>query len=283
MTALIFLSSIPLGGGWGFHFSASAAYKSNRAKMFAGESYFIISQATCEHYFAEIDFSNPPPFDSGFLAWANNLTHPEVSDALIGKFIQYYGTHFLADTMFGAKFIQQHKMSQSKYSDYENSEISVEAQASYAGLMNIGAGFSLTEEQRQAAMQFSKDVETSTITVGSAPPSNGDAMTWAASAQNNPLPTRYSLMGIDILFSELFQSVLPYPVKAYGHLRQKLSKAVAAHCEQLKSDKKIPSCEAATQIESPGIIFDPTLKAGKLVCTSAMGFTGCFRTVLKIL
>ena len=57
----------------------------------------------------------------------------------------------------------------------------------------MGGRFSLDSEQREAALEFAKSVETTTVTVGSAPPSNGDAMTWASAVKENPVPIKYSL------------------------------------------------------------------------------------------
>ena len=85
--------------------------------------------------------------------------------------------------------MKQHKVSQTKYKELREKSISVEAQASYSGKFSVGGGFSLHSEQRSAASTFQRSVETNTITVGAAPPSNGDALTWVSSVQENPVPT----------------------------------------------------------------------------------------------
>ena len=79
-----------------------------------------------------IDFTNPPPFDPGFLAWAKRLADPQVSNKTVLEFIEYYGTHFFTDVTFGAKYVQRHKVSQAAYESLKKSSISVEVQASYA-------------------------------------------------------------------------------------------------------------------------------------------------------
>ena len=68
--------------------------------------------------------------------------------------------------------------------------MSVEAKASYSGLFSVGGGFGFSNAQSQAVSQFNEKVETKTITVGSAPPKNGDAMEWAAQAKETPVPYR---------------------------------------------------------------------------------------------
>ena len=243
------------GGGWGFEFSASAGYKKDTAEMSTGESLFVLSHAECQNYYSVIDFENPPPFDPSFLARAKKLAN-SVSDDAIMDFIEYYGTHFFSDVTYGAKFVQHHKVSQKTYESLKKSQISVEAQASYSGLFSIGGGFSLDKEQSEAASNFSKSVETTTFTMGSTPPSNGDAMTWAASVDENPVPMLYSLSAIDILFTEPFvKNLLPGD---YNATRQKLESASHIYCQSLKNKGMVHSCEPHFQLESAGVDIQET-------------------------
>ena len=64
-------------------------------------------------------------------------------------------------------------------------------QASYSGLFSVGAGFGFSESQASAVANFNSKVETETISVGSEPPKDGDAKTWAANAKETPLPYKY--------------------------------------------------------------------------------------------
>ena len=64
----------------------------------------------------------------------------------------------------------------------------------------------------KAVSEFQQSVEMSTFTVGAAPPSNEEAMTWAASVQENPVPTLYTLSEIHHLFSGQFIKGLPVNV-----------------------------------------------------------------------
>ena len=245
------------GGGWGFEFSASTGYKKDTAEMSTGEFLFVISQAECQNYYSMIDFSNPPPFDPGFLSRAKALADPKISDEAVLEFIEYYGTHFFTEVTFGAKFVQNHKISQKTYESLKKSKISVEAQASYSGLFSIGGGFSLDKEQSEAASNFAKSVETTTYTLGSTPPSNGDAMTWAASVDQNPVPMLFSLSSIDELFTETFAKGLP-PGFDYNAVRQKLTNTSHIYCGALEKQGMVHLCEARFQLESEGVeIFEP--------------------------
>ena len=257
------------GGGWGFEFSASAGYKKDTAEMSTGEFLFVISQAEYQNYYSVIDFFNPPPFDPGFLAKAKELADPTVSDEAVLEFIQYYGTHFFTEVTFGAKFVQHHKISQKTYESLKKSKISVEAQASYSGLFSIGGGFSLDKEQSEAASNFAKSVETTTYTVGSTPPSNGDAVTWAAFVDQNPVPMLYSLSSIDILFTEPFAKDLP-PGFDHNAVRQKLNNASHIYCRDLKQQGMVHSCETSFYLESEGVdIIEPGIS--KKIDSAARG------------
>ena len=177
--------------------------------MSSGEFLYIISQAQCRYYFSKMDLTEPPPFQPGFVRWAKTLAKPDANENDVIQFIKYYGTHFVTEVTFGARFTKNHKVSQTKYEELRSKKISVEAQASYSRLFSVGGGFSMDKEQRSAASNFQKSVQTSTITVGAAPTSNGDAMTWASSVKENPVPITYSLSAIHNLFTERYSKHLP--------------------------------------------------------------------------
>ncbi|XP_078353926.1 uncharacterized protein LOC144638601 [Oculina patagonica] len=240
------------GGGWGFEFSASASYNKDTSEMSTGEFLYVMSHAECQNYYSMVDFQNPPPFDPGFLAAANKLADPKASPEDVLEFIKYYGTHFFTDVTFGAKFVQKHKVSQTAYQSLKKSKISVEVQASYSGLFSIGGGFSLDKEQSEAASNFAKNVTTTTFTLGSTPPANGDAMTWAASVQQNPVPMLYSLSQIDNLFTGQFTNHLT-PGVNYNLVREKLSDVSQQYCRVLKEKGTVHSCESKFHLEAAGI------------------------------
>jgi len=248
--------SLYSGSGWGFEFSASTEYKKDTAEMSSGEFLIVLSHAECQNYYSIIDFTNPPPFDPGFLSWAKKLAVPKTSDEAIMEFVQYYGTHFFSDVTFGAKFVQHHKLSQKTYESLKTSEISVEAQASYSGLFSIGGGFSLDKKQSEAASNFSKSVETITYTVGSTPPSNGDALTWAASVDQNPVPMLYSLSPIDVLFTEPFTKSLPRDVN-YTAIRENLRNVSQVYFHALAKAGLVHSSDLRFHLRSEGVdIFE---------------------------
>ena len=228
------------GGGFGFEFSASASYQKSTSDMSSGEYVYIISKAQCTSYFSRIDFENPPPFDDGFLAAARALTADGSNSQDVLNFIDTYGTHFVDEVTFGSSYTQKHKMSSTTFSERSNEKFSVEVQAGYSGAFSVGGGFSLDSEQQRAASNFAKSVETTTVTVGSAPPSNGDAMTWASVSKENPVPIKYSLRPIADLFTAKFHTNSGINLSA---IRRKLRNAPQKSCQALKSQGEPVSCE----------------------------------------
>lgn len=229
------------GGGWGFKFSASASYKESVAQMSSGEYLYIVSQAQCRYYFSKLDATDPPPFHPGFVSWAKKLGSSDAGQDDLVQFIEYFGTHYVSEVTFGARFMKQHKVSQTSYEELREKEMSVEAQASYSGLFSVGGGFSMDSKQRNAVSNFQKSVETSTITVGAAPPSNGDAMTWASSVQENPVPTTYSLSPVYDLFTERYAKHLPgIDLNA---MRERLINTSRNYCRILREKGRIDSCD----------------------------------------
>ncbi|XP_045167745.2 uncharacterized protein LOC123531028 [Mercenaria mercenaria] len=195
------------GGGFGVAFSASAGYKQALTDLSSSESVYIVSTAHCNYYISKFKKETPPPFTPMFFDWIRKLNSSTSNDTY-SDFFDTFGTHFAKEITFGARFTYEHKMKSSLYKTKREQGVNVAAQASYSGIFSVSGGFSLTSEQRQEASEFSKSVETKTITVGAAPPANGDAMTWASTVQNNPVPAEYILEPIEMLFQEEYMGNL---------------------------------------------------------------------------
>ena len=224
------------GGGFGFSFSASASYQKATSEMSSGEYVYIISKAQCTSYFSEIDLSSLPPFDEGFQSFATKLEGASSTDQDVSDFIETYGTHFLESVTFGSSYTQEHRMKSTDYKTMSSQKFGVTARASYSGLFSAGGGFSLDSEQQAAASEFNKKVETTTVTVGSAPPSNGDAMTWASVVKESPVPIKYKLRPIADLFTAKFGN-------NKSTVYTKLKDAPLKSCRLLKSQGEPISCE----------------------------------------
>ncbi|XP_060608246.1 uncharacterized protein LOC132760315 [Ruditapes philippinarum] len=182
-----------------FAFSSSFGYRKMTSTLDRKKSVYIISSATCDYYFVKLRKQMPPSFDDDFLIWLSKLDASDSNTTYI-EFMDRFGTHFLSEVTFGARFSNEYEMSLSDYQSIKESGYSASARASFTGKVSIGAGFSLETSQRQAAQEFSERVETHTKTVGAAPPSNGDALTWASEVKDNPVPSKLTLKNIEDLF-----------------------------------------------------------------------------------
>lgn len=226
------------GGGWGVRFSASAGYKKATRELASGNSVYVVSKATCKYYTSVIDRLSPPPFDEDFLALAKKM---EKSTSDVVRFLDLYGTHFLETIEFGAKFIYENKISTENYMSMQSENINVKVQASYSGLFSLGGGFGMDSDQRNVAVSFSKKVETSTVTVGAAPPSTGDAMEWASTVKTSPLPIEYKLTDINELFTATFMkdTGINYGL-VHDHLQHVQHSGV--YCRALKARGLVETC-----------------------------------------
>ncbi|XP_053397893.1 uncharacterized protein LOC128556506 [Mercenaria mercenaria] len=240
------------GGGWGASFSASAGYKKSSSQMATGESVYILSSAYCHYYFSKLVKRSSPPFEPVFLSWIERLNSTNLKDIYL-EFFDTYGTHFATEVTFGARFTYVHKMSSEEYETQSVKGVNVAAEASYSGLFSVGGGFQMDSSQREAAAEFSKSVETKTITVGAAPPANGDAMTWASTVKDSPVPSKYKLSSIEELFTEKYMN----PTELHVNLdliSQNINAYKYEYCRYLMLKGEVDSCESL----SPGMVLDKT-------------------------
>lgn len=266
-------SSVEASGGYGgFSFSASSSYKKASSEVSTGQKVYITSWATCTYYFSKIDLVQPPPLHPSFYRWVKRLER-NTSEANLLAFVKYYGTHFASSVVFGARFMKQHSMTSQSYQTAITRKISVSAQASYSGLVSVSGGFSLDKSQREAASKFSQEVETTTITVGAPPPSNGDAIFWASAVKENPVPTSYKIEPIANLFTKAFMKGTGIN---YNLIRTKLVGIEKRYCQQMLHKGIVNNCNNSVPV---GIVIrnhylvgavhpHPKFKASESSCIS---------------
>ena len=194
------------------------------------------------YYFRKIDLTQPPPLHPGFYRWTKSLER-NYSTANLLKFVKYYGMHFPTSVVFGARLMKQYSMISNSYKT--SREISVSAQPSYSGFISVGGGFSLNESERKAASEFNKEVKTRTITVGAAPPSNGEATYWASTVKENPVPTSYEIEPISSLFTNVFMAGTGIN---YNFLKKKLLGVEKLYCQQLLHSGTVNTCEETVSV-----------------------------------
>ena len=82
-------------------------------------------------------------------------------------------------------------MSKTTREAMKSSGASVEAQLGYSGFgVSVSGGFGYSQSNSETTKRFKQSVKTETITVGSPPPKDGDAMSWASSVKQTPVPYR---------------------------------------------------------------------------------------------
>ena len=266
------------GGGWGAHFSASAGYKESSSVVSTGESVFILSKASCNYYYMRLLEDDAPPFDPLFMEWIIKLNNTE-DESVYVKFFERYGTHFLKEVKFGASFTYEHKMSSSSYKSEQENGVNVAASASYSGLFSVGASFSMDTDQKKAASEFRKKVETKTITIGAAPPANGDALTWASTVKESPVPVSYVLGSMEELFTETFmdKSHVANQFIAFEAISKRIVDNKQKYCEVLQYQGLVDDCAAL----SPGISMKKTRLYNHFTKQKASSVGKCVDTCYK--
>merc|ERR1719341_1701259 len=137
----------------------------------------------------------------------------------VREFIEYFGTHILRDS----------------YSQMESEGFDVSAAASYSGFgFSVGAEFSMSSKQQSASSRFNEEVETYTTSVGSAVPQDGDAMTWASTVKDNPVP-----MGIQLIpISNVLKPQYTGEVFDQGFV-DKFTEVLGGYCDYLKANGEL--------------------------------------------
>ncbi|XP_045208038.2 uncharacterized protein LOC123559932 [Mercenaria mercenaria] len=264
--------------GWGASFSASGGYKSSSSEIAKGESVYIISTAKCQYYFSKLIPDASPRFDDTFKQWLFKLhntqsSSPDFSQIYI-EFLDRYGTHFPTQVTFGARYTYEHKMTASEYQKQTESGVNVAVQASYSGLFSIGGGFELDSSQRESASNFAKSVETKTITVGAAPPANGDATTWASEVKTSPVPTAYTLSSIESLFTEQYMKNTDID---YKRIAKNINSHKLKYCRYLQITGQVESCKEL----AIGITLQHTMMENSKKTLAVASLSVCIETCLE--
>lgn len=225
---------------FGVSFSASAGYKSAMSMMSSGKFKVILSSAHCHYYFTKLNRVRPPKLSREVTDWLNRVNETyankrKLDQGSLQQFVQYFGSHITEEALYGARFTYKHKISSTKKASSKSTEISMslEAQANFGSLLSLGGGFGMTSAQKEAAQSFQEKVETTTISVGAPPPYNGDAMQWASTVKETPVPVKVSLLPIYNLFNEEFMSSYGYNTNLLREIREGLKQTLRHYCLHL--------------------------------------------------
>jgi len=240
-------AEISIGGGFaGIAFSASSGYKQISEGTKSSKTVYIESKADCRVFKGHIEYYNPPLFYSVFVKALKYLSEKDFEkfkdDYYI--FIDYYGTHFIDTINMGARFGYMQKMSAEEYSSMNSSQIKAALSASGYG---VSGSASFASSNSNSSSKSNSSIETKIISIGAPPPADGNTLTWAASAINEPMPISYKLRP----FMEIFNNSL-FNLKQLNEsaaniniikLRDNLKKAHDNYCsDYLKKNGSLLYC-----------------------------------------
>lgn len=178
------------------------------------------------------------------------------------EFIRRRGTHYFTGIVMGAKYGFFSTVTKSGWTKMASQGIKVSLAASYSAMVKVGVK-TTTDVQREQGSTFDKEVtETKQITVGSTPPADGSAVTWANNCFNYPMPVKYTLDSIANLFTSRF---LPN-VSNVDNLQNNIKSALGEYCGYLKSKNLIKDC-VESDVDKPL----PTVSTACRLCAGGCG------------
>ena len=252
------------GGGFGVSFSASAGYKEASSTVQSGKYKLIISTARCKYYFAKLNYLDLPEFSPEVMEWIGRMNHSlatrgVIDDTLVFNFVDYFGTHVPSEMVYGARFTYESKVTSSNYNKMSSSEISVEVKASYSGVISVGGGTELTKSQQDAATEFREKSVTSTISVGAPPPIDGNAMTWASTVKDTPVPVEFDLIPIYELFdNRKFSLRQHFGSETSRMIRNKIIEIASKYCRMSLAKGVDVQCDDDSVIKIDNYAIDTT-------------------------
>jgi hypothetical protein len=191
---------VSVKGGWGgVSFGASASYKQVSEGLSNSKKAFIESKADCRVFEGHLEYYNPPLFYSTFidaLKFLKNKTFEDNKQEYY-TFIDYYGTHFLDEIVMGARFGYLEKTTLEELQEKASKEYGVGISASGWGM---GASANVNGENSKSNSSTNSNKDIKIFSIGAPPSADGNAMTWAASSINEPMPISYKLRPIIEIF-----------------------------------------------------------------------------------
>ena len=191
------------GGAYGVSFSASTAFQQATTDIQENNKVYTLSDATCFDYSSRFNPTQKPPLYEHFVTELRTLVANDDSD-IYHHFFDSYGTHFPTEMKFGSRYTREYIMTSEQYEYISESSYSVTAQAEYEGLVSVGAGLGLSEEQINAAQNFQENVQINIYTIGALPVASGHVEDWASVVHESPAPYEYTLESIDNLFTQKY-------------------------------------------------------------------------------
>lgn len=235
------------GSKKGVEFSASVGYEKEVTSIDKSHLTKIESSATCQYFLAypQITPENKPCFSHDFESKVEQLVREVknggIKDSTAYGIFENFGTHYLKQALYGAKYTYMYTMKTSDYNKMVKEGVNVEAAVKYAGEKNSGSiGVSVATEKEIKFSKFEENTKYTTYTYGSVPPSNKDANEWASKVRLHPEPIKYEVDPISDLFdASKFNSKCIKDMFANENDRESikigLENKLKTYCQHLKS------------------------------------------------
>jgi len=224
--------------GYSAKFSASFDYKKVAKSTFNRSYLYTHSDVSCCSYMAQVLTFDPPMLSDGFRAAVGTLTEEYDKDIYM-RVIRYFGTHFVSAAQMGALFGQQSKVSTEAWTTMLETGFDIKTGASFSAFGVTASASYMSKDDKQKAQEFSsKSTEQKTYTIGAAPPSDNNPMTWVKETKASPAPMTLKLTSILSLFDDL------YGVKVSAAVKANMKKALDEYCNYLLDQNEVASCSA---------------------------------------
>ena len=185
----------------GVTFSASASFQNIAEETSKNKKAWVYSRSDCKVYTGEMDTYNPPKLHRSFLSALKSLQKNtfDVKPEAYWKFIKTFGTHFVYDMKMGARFGAMSKISQTELSKMMSNKVSFSRSIGIKDIISLTNNISNENVTTSKATSSFEDIKV--FTIGSLPPEDYKASTWASKAQLEPMPIAYDVLPIIEIFS----------------------------------------------------------------------------------
>jgi len=231
------------GGFLGASFSASADYKKIKDEKATSNYVYTITTGECIVYKAIIDDYYPPVLDANFKKTIMERLPEAYDNDEYFKFVNSYGTHFVSEVLMGSRMSVINSLKEKDRTELISRGVDIKASAGYSGLATIKVSGGVDKESKNTELFKSKIQKTEIHCIGSDPPKDGDANSWANQVVREPMPVKYVLMPI----YELIDMENLYLTEADSRVKKvqdNVRKALDQYCTNLKKQDPSLTCNS---------------------------------------
>jgi len=185
----------------------------------------------------------------------------------------------------GARYGYLYKLSEQSYASLQSQSINVSASASYSGAVYSGGASASVGTSSSNSQKFSSAVsETKIFSIGSVPPTDNSATTWANDAITEPMPIKYELRPLTDVFNNRFFDLKQFKDLKLdiGSLYDNLKTAMTKYCDDyLLPQKYVKNCAApkADSVITVKIVTPVTVEDGKWVTLTNIASGKCLTEI----